>query len=244
MSEHPPALAWRSVRDAGEAALLIDFGDAADPAVNRQVQTMTQAIVEAKLPGLDGPIPGFASVLVQYRPWEISRDRLIEWLARLPTPSDEPTEGRRWEIPVCYDGDCGPDLGEVARRLSLSTDQVVRYHANNPYRIYAMGFSPGFPMAGLLPSVLRLPRRQAPRLAVHPGSVAIAGAQTGIYPFATPGGWHLIGRTPLILFDWDALPPSAYQPGDTLVFRAITHAEHRDWEHREPSDRRPQEISP
>jgi inhibitor of KinA len=131
---------------------------------------------------------------------------------------------------VCYGGGFGPDLEEVARRVERSVDETIALHRKAEYSVLQLGFAPGFPYLQGLPETLRLPRRATPRTVVPAGSVAIANDQTCIYPVAVAGGWHLIGRTPLKLFQPDREPPALLQPGDRVVFRAISPDEFERWE--------------
>jgi inhibitor of KinA len=125
------------------------------------------------------------------------------------------------EIPVCYGGDLGPDLGGIAEWAGLTVEDVIRAHAAVPYRVYMLGFLPGFAYLGAVDPRIAMPRRTTPRLRVPAGSVAIAGPQTGVYPADAPGGWHLIGRTPLTMFDVARTHPSLLAPGDRVEFRAV-----------------------
>ncbi len=134
----------------------------------------------------------------------------------------------RWKIPVCYEADLGPDLPVVAGRSGLSIEQVIERHAGAIYRVHCLGFTPGFPFLGGLPPELATPRRAEPRRAVPAGSVGIGGSQTGIYPIASPGGWNLIGRTPLRLFEADAPEPARLRPGDRVRFRRISLTEFQE----------------
>jgi inhibitor of KinA len=129
------------------------------------------------------------------------------------------------ELPLCYDGDCGPDLDEIARHANLSREDVIERHLDGEYLVAMLGFSPGFPYLRGLPPELATPRRATPRLQIPAGSVGIAGTQTGIYPQATPGGWQLLGRTPTRLFSLDESPPTLLQPGDLVRFRRIDAAD-------------------
>lgn len=134
-------------------------------------------------------------------------------------------ESRLVELPICYDGEFGPDLDDVARHAGLSADDVIARHLGSEYLVAMLGFSPGFPYLRGLPPELATPRRATPRLKIPAGSIGIAGTQTGIYPQATPGGWQLIGRTPATLFALDQTPPALLQPGDRVRFRRIAAAE-------------------
>lgn len=216
--------AFSRVHLAGDEALLFSFGADIDPAVNARVQAFAAAVRLAGIPGVRGATPGYLSVLVEFDGRQLRPEDLVTSLQSLPVEPAASPAPRTHEIPVCYGGRHGPDLEQVARETGLAPDEVVRLHAGTPYRVYCLGFSPGFPYCAPLPATLRLPRRSEPRTAVPRGSVAIAGHQTGIYPLDTAGGWHLIGRTPLDVFAWDRPQPALVLPGDTVVFRPIDEA--------------------
>ena len=209
----------------GENAFLVVLGERISVPLNRRTHAL-DAAVRAELPAADGwgdPVPAYASLLVPFDPQRLDPDAAHERLeavvaatGRLP-PGPE-RGGRLVEIPVCYGGPDGPDLAEVAERLGMAPEAVVRAHAGRTYRVYLLGFVPGFAYLGTLPPRLVLPRRPTPRPAVPPGSVGIAAAQTAVYPVATSGGWHLIGRTDLPLWDPAADPPARLAPGDRVRF--------------------------
>ncbi len=150
---------------------------------------------------------------------EVLRARIERLLEETDAVASEPS--RMIELPICYDGECGPDLDEVAQHTGLSRDEVIARHLGGEYLVAMLGFSPGFPYLRGLPPELATPRRATPRLQIPAGSVGIAGPQTGIYPQATPGGWQLLGRTPVLLFSLDQIPPTLLQPGDVVRFRRI-----------------------
>ncbi|MCY0877874.1 MAG: 5-oxoprolinase subunit PxpB [Firmicutes bacterium] len=221
LADHLTWCEW--ARLAGDGALLLSFGETPSVEVNRQVHRVARLLDSVRWEGLLAWVPAYTTLLVEFDPavWT-PQDLLAALDQALASWEPSAERGWVWEVPVLYGGSHGPDLAEVAQRLGISPDEVIRLHTSTPYRIYCLGFSPGFPLAGLLPPPLRLPRRNTPRTAVYPGAVAIAGAQTGIYPLNTPGGWHLIGCTPVPLFDWSMSPPTPYQPGDALWFRSIS----------------------
>jgi len=200
-----------NVRPAGDRALLVEVEDLA--AVHR----LLAALRAADLPGLVELVPGYRTVLIQADPDRLDLDRLAADLPGWPLPSAEAAVGELVEVPVVYDGE---DLPAVADHTGLPVEEVVRRHAAPTYTVAFLGFSPGFPyLVGLDPS-LATPRRATPRTAIPAGSVGIAGDQTGIYPSASPGGWQLIGRTELVLFDPDRDPPALLAPGGRLKFVA------------------------
>lgn len=207
----------------GDAALLLTLGDEVDLDLNHGVHRIVAELGSGAtdVAGLGVPVPGYASVLVPFdpdlAPEEAVRVAIGAALRRAiggPTPDPGPLV----EISVRYGGPDGPDLAEVARRTGRSEEEVVALHAGREYRVFLVGFVPGFPYLGILPDELVLPRRATPRVHVPAGSVAIAGRQTGIYPFATPGGWHLIGRTDAAMWDAGRVPPTLLAPGARVRF--------------------------
>lgn len=196
-----------------EDTILVGLGEIIEEAVNARVHALAEALRKI---GAVEVVPGFASLAVRGLPEEVVR-ALAE-----ATPAEERPPDRVVEIPVCYDGEFAPDLAEVAAATGLSTEEVVRRHTAPTYRVHALGFSPGFAyLAGLHP-ILSLPRRATPRTRVEPGSVGIGGGQTGVYPAATPGGWHLLGRTGRRLFrPENPDEPTLLQPGDGVRFTKV-----------------------
>jgi KipI family sensor histidine kinase inhibitor len=207
-----------------ERAWLLELGDVIDEAVNARIVTIADAIEERRRDALDAierPVVAYASLLVEFEPSRISAAEVYQLLADAwdaAAPGLGAGDRPPIEIPVRYGGDEGPDLESVAARLGLATDAVVALHAGMTYRVFMLGFAPGFAYLGTLPAALSLPRRPEPRTSVPAGSVAIAARQTGVYPVATPGGWHLIGRTEMPLWDPSADPPARLAPGDRVRF--------------------------
>jgi KipI family sensor histidine kinase inhibitor len=187
-----------------------------------------RAIEAAGLPGIQNLTPGLSSLLVEFDPLAAEADALSEFLQKLDASAamDSGGSGRRRRVPVVYGGEHGPDLEDVAARLGLQPGQVIQQHTQAEHVVQLIGFAPGFPYIGGLPAALALPRRESPRERVPVGSVAIAGRQTGIYPTSTPGGWHLVGRTPIVLFDAERQPPAYFAPGDRVRFVPIAES---DW---------------
>jgi len=216
-----------------EDALLLRFGDRIDPLLNARVHAAV-AILRRLQPALEC-VPAYASVLLRFDPlaWRgtdaATPHQMLERAARaaLAGPETPAETTRQHEIPVCYGGAHGPDLAAVAQHLGLSIEQVIARHVAAGYHVAMLGFAPGFPYLLGLDPALAMPRRPDPRQRVPAGSVAIGGAQTGIYPAPLPGGWQLIGRTPLRLFDVAATPPSRLAAGDRVRFRAIDEDEFR-----------------
>ncbi len=201
----------------GETAVVLELEPPVTLATQKRIWRLTQRLGE--IPEVVEAIPGMNNITVVLRnPHSLALDA-IERLQRWWEESEalEP-ESRNIDIPVVYGTAAGPDLGEVARHAGLTEKQVVELHASVDYVVWFLGFQPGFPYLGGLPEQLATPRRDEPRLLVSAGSVGIGGAQTGIYPLATPGGWQLIGHTPLPLFDPHRDEPVLLRPGDTVRF--------------------------
>ena len=211
------------LRPHGDAAILVTFGDSIDPAINRRVHATAAAIRAIRDAGTpwSTPIPSYATLLVGYDPmlvdYEDAAAALDELLSTTP-PAGHVVPGAAIEIPVSYGGSDGPDLAAVADQTGLTASQVIDLHSSVVYRAYLLGFAPGFAYLGELAPELELPRRDTPRQRVPAGSVAIAGRQTAVYPLSTAGGWHLIGRTDLTMWDVQRTPPSLIAAGDAVRF--------------------------
>lgn len=211
----------------GDRALFIELGDTIDPELNRRVRRLHLAIQEATPPGLVETVPAYRSLLVCYEPRDVSPQQLRATLELLvdKTEADEFPAAKVTEVPAVYGGEYGPDLEFVAEHNGLSPEDVVRLHAGKAYLIYVLGFTPGFAYLGGLSPRIATPRLATPRARIPAGSVGIAGNQTGIYPVESPGGWRLIGRTPVELFHPEKEPPSLLQMGDYVEFVPITAQE-------------------
>ncbi len=216
-----------------EDALLLRFGETIESSVNARVHAAAARLRE-QLPGVEC-VPAYASLLLRFDPaqWGESEpaaphqrvsEHVMATLRDLPDTEDS---DREVDIPVWYGSDAGPDLAAVAAHAGLTRDEVIARHCAATYRVAMLGFAPGFPYLLGLDPALAMPRRGDPRISVPAGSVAIGGEQTGIYPQALPGGWQLIGRTPLRLFDLHATSPSLLQPGDRVRFRVIDEDEYQ-----------------
>ncbi|MGP8243585.1 MAG: 5-oxoprolinase subunit PxpB [Bryobacteraceae bacterium] len=209
-----------TVRPASDRALLVEFDRVISPAANARVRSLTAAL--AGLRGILNLHPAFASVLVEFDPRLLAHDAVEALVrARAGAASEPVAEERSIEIPVCYGGHDGPDLEDVARLAGLPAETVVKLHSSPLYTVYFVGFATCFPYLGGLPERLATPRLAAPRKVVPAGSVAIGGSQAGVYPLASPGGWRLIGRTPLALFDVHGEPPALLRMGDRVRFVPI-----------------------
>ena len=212
----------------GDSGVTVEFGDSIAPATNDQVIAFAQGLDTLTISGVVDVAPTYRSVSVYFDPLLIDPDtlerRLRELAANLP---QKPTgTGRTIEIPVAYGVDLGPDLADVARLAGVSEQEVVALHGSMDYRVYMLGFSPGFPYLGTVPAPIAIPRLAEPRTKVQAGSVGIAGTQTGIYPQESPGGWRLIGRTPVKLYDPHGSTPFLFAPGDHVRFVEVSHEEY------------------
>ena len=212
---------------AGDSAWTVEFEETIDPFVNDQVLAFARAVERLSVRGLIEVVPTYRSAMVYFDPIRTDARSLGDRLLRLAVIR----RGRRSRerparlIPVLYGGDCGPDLLDLASNAGLSPDQAVALHTSVEYRVYMLGFSPGFPYLGTVPAAIAMARLSNPRPTVPAGSVGIAGSQTGIYPQATPGGWRLIGRTPLQLYNPSQPDPFLFQAGDRVRFVAIDQLE-------------------
>ncbi|MES2437684.1 MAG: 5-oxoprolinase subunit PxpB [Verrucomicrobiota bacterium] len=204
-----------TLKPLGDSAWLVEFPDDKGEAALARVTGLVEALEKSRPDGVLDIVPSFASVAVHLGMADGSEIRT--WIASV-TMADRLPEGGEKRIPVCYGGEDGPDLIELAAATGLSPDEVISLHSSAVYTVAAVGFSPGFPYLAGLPEPLHVPRRSTPRLAVPAGSVAIAGGQAGIYPFTSPGGWHVLGRTGETLFDPHAARPALLRPGDRVRF--------------------------
>lgn len=213
----------------GEEGLVAELGAAVDPLVNARVHHLASLLRRASIPGVRELVPTYRSLLVLFDPVRLSRDALRETVARLARDVEHGNRreaGRLVRIPVCYGDDLGPDLEFVARHNDLSPEEVIALHSGATYPVCMLGFLPGFPYLGGLPARLAAPRLATPRLDVAAGAVGIAGSQTGIYPLCSPGGWRIIGRTPLRLFDPERALPFLVSAGDRVRFDPVDRAEY------------------
>ena len=213
-----------------DRALVVHLGDQMDTAMFRTVRSMSRQLEAKPLAGMMEFVPAFTTVAVYYDPLRTSEAELIASITKLAGMDDESTEPQRRvvEIPVCYGGEFGADLEFVAKHTNLTPQEVIGIHSAADYLVHMIGFAPGFPYLGGMSSKIATPRRSSPRLKIPAGSVGIAGDQTGIYPLETPGGWQLIGRTPLELFQPNQDPPTLLQAGDVVRFRSISPQQFRE----------------
>lgn len=202
------------IHPLGDAALLIELGSRIDVRLNGKARDLARRL--RQLTGVEDAVASYCAVTVYYEPARVSFNRIREFAAaRTPHLSAPDDEGKTFEIPVVYDG---PDLADTAGKLGLDASEVVELHSAPTYYVFLIGFLPGQPYLGPLPPRLRLPRSAVPRAQVPAGSVAIAGRQTIVYPWGSPSGWHVLGRTSTLLFHSDRRPPALLRAGDRVRF--------------------------
>jgi KipI family sensor histidine kinase inhibitor len=206
----------------GDACVALQFAAAIDPVVNTGCIALAESLERLAVRGVRDVVPTYNAVTVHFDPLATDRDALNELLRRLAAvPPPEDTASRTIEIPVRYGGDAGPDLATVATFANCSEADVVRLHAQTAYRVYMLGFLPGFAYMGTVDSRIAMPRLETPRLRVRAGAIGIAGSQTGIYPCDTPGGWRIIGQTAVKIFDATRSEPFLLKAGDRVTFVAL-----------------------
>lgn len=222
-------------KPAGDRALVVEFGHTIDPDVVAMVRRLDQQITSAQAAEPDGLFSGLLETVPTFRSLAIVFDPLVTNPERMAdavlTIADEDsgstvTEQRCWRLPVVYGNERGPDLAGVADAVGLTSDEVIALHVDTPVSVYLLGFMPGFAFMGDTDARLQLPRRSEPRVRVPAGSVALALTLTAIYPWESPGGWHLIGQSAVPLFDADRQPAALLAPGDSVRFRAVQEDEH------------------
>lgn len=238
---------------AGDSALIVEFGNAIDRSLVDAVDTFRTHVAKLQesqqLMGVLETIPTFRSLAIIIDPLQTSVASIQQTLEQHPIADREhhETDACSWRLPVCYHDEFGPDLASVAQATGLSTDEVISTHNQSAYQVYLLGFQPGYGFLGDTDPKLHLPRRTEPRVRIPQGSVAIAMKLTCVYPWESPGGWHLLGRCPIPMFDAKAARPTLLSPSDTVRFEAITPKEFKtlkqdcdngrlewsDWEHKD-----------
>jgi inhibitor of KinA len=212
----------------GDSALLVEYTSEIDAAVNAAVLAASERVRQSRIRGVRDVVPAFASFAVHFDPIATDVEALRDGIARAVAgalPAVQALEAAPFDIPVCYGGAFGPDLIGVAAWAGCTPQDVVEVHTGRSYRVFMLGFLPGFPYMAAVDDRIAMPRRDAPRSHVAAGSVGIAGRQTGIYPFDSPGGWQIIGRTPLTLFDPLRHVPALLAPGQRVQFHPISPSE-------------------
>jgi inhibitor of KinA len=246
MNHLPPTAAVATARlyPLGDAAVVVEFGTVISPATHAAIAAFAARLAARPCAGLREVVPAFTTLTMYYDPWLASENgrhpapyervtaHLLQLLADTPATAAA-AETEVVEIPVCYGGTFGPDLNFVAQHAGLSPAEVIQLHTAPNYLVHMIGFAPGFPYLGGLDARLATPRRPQPRPLVPAGAVGIADPQTGIYSLPTPGGWQLIGRTPLALFNPEWAAPSRLRAGQRLRFVATSEVEFAGWEQRD-----------
>jgi inhibitor of KinA len=224
----------------GDSAITLDFGNVVDEKINRKVIDLFHSLNKEPLPGMTEIVPAYSSLTVYYDVFQlrklISPDKTVcEWMMNqlekrleLPLPENNSLP-RVVKIPVCYEEELALDIKEIASAKNITIDEVIKMHTSKAYRVYMLGFLPGFAYMGEVDKQIEMPRKLQPRQRVEAGSVGIAGRQTGIYPLASPGGWQIIGCTPLKLFDAKKEKPTFFEIGDTVQFFSISKDEFENY---------------
>jgi inhibitor of KinA len=222
--------------DAGEAALVVEFGETVDPAINDRVLALDAALRAESPAGTREFVPTYRSLMIHYDPLQIDRDRLIGIVRRMMTSlADWKGEGTTWTLPCCYDPALAEDLDEAADILGLTRDAAVDWHTKATYRVYMCGFTPGQIYLGGVPEPLKISRRATPRLPHRAGAVSIGGGLGTVVPFVMPTGWYVIGQTPERLYAAERKEPFLIQAGDLVRFDPIDMATYRNLEQRAAS---------
>lgn len=212
----------------GDAALVVDFGATIAPEINSRIRQLTAGLEKNEMPGMLEAVPGYTTLTLHYNPLIISYDRFVGRAKEIlkNSFSSEIEDQKPKVIPVWYNG---PDLAVVSKHTGLRIEEIIERHTDVEYLVYMIGFAPGFPYLGGMDKILSTPRRETPRIKIPAGSVGIAGEQTGVYPMETPGGWQLIGQTPIVLFDLEREQPSFLSAGDRVKFHAISKGEFENY---------------
>ena len=213
---------------AGDSAIVMEFGDTIEKEINARIAAVVESLKKKNIDGILDILSTYRSILINYDPVKISYGEMVDTLKGLSKANsgEQSDEVRLIEIPTLYGGEYGPDIDFVAENAKLSKEEVIKIHSGTDYLVYMMGFMPGFTYLGGLDERIATPRLKSPRLKIEPGSVGIAANQTGMYPLESPGGWQLIGRTPLKLFDDTKEPPVFIQAGDYIRYVSIDQKEY------------------
>jgi len=224
-----PGLAYPDIRFASDHSVLVTLGNSISRDTHREVRRLFDLLVAQSIVGVSNIHPAYSSILISFDPRQTEAGQIIATVKSLCSQEEPvalPSEAAV-EVPVCYDDEFAPDIADVAALHTLTVSDVIRRHTGVKYHVYFLGFSPGFPYLGELPDELAISRLPKPRVKVPAGSVAIGGHHTGIYPMDSPGGWRIIGRTPLRLFFPERNPPSLLQMGNVIQFVQITKNEYQ-----------------
>ena len=208
---------------AGDTALTAELGDTVDPRINARVLSLDRALAAAALPGVVETVPTYRSLQIHFDPDRLDMDALGRTIGEfIASLDDQPPPGRHWTVPVAYGGEHGIDLDATAERIGISTEELISLHRAGDYRVYMIGFQPGFAYLGGLDPRLHLPRRETPRLRTPAGTISIGGIQAAVASIEAPSGWHLLGRTPVRAFDPARKEPFLFAVGDRIRFERIS----------------------
>ena len=210
---------------SGDDSILVKFGEEIDSKINSKVLSLSSYLSNNKIPEIKDFTVGYSTVLIFYDSLNISHYLFLKKIREIVTKKlkkNKINDQKVVEIPVLYSKEFGLDIDNVSKQTGLILEEIIRLHTNKEYIVYTMGFTPGFPYLGGLDKKLTVPRLKKPRIKVEKGSVGITGTQTGIYPIESPGGWNIIGRTPIELFNFNSDSPSRLKPGDKVKFFEIT----------------------
>ncbi len=229
-----------NIKSLGDSALIVQLGEGIDPAIHETVKNLSELLTSQPFEGFIEYVPAYNNITVYYNPYvihisqkssltafEIVSSYMNDLVQQMKVNKKE--DFKIVSIPVCYGGEFGPDLEHVANFHNMTTENVIQIHSESECLVYMLGFAPGFPFMGGMDTRIATPRKATPRLSIQPGSVGIAGKQTGIYSLETPGGWQIIGRTPLDLFLPHMSPPTLLQAGDRIRFVPISPSEYTDY---------------
>ncbi len=211
----------------GDRALTVEFGNEIDEKINARLMGLIKYLSDERIKGIEEFVPSFRAVLIHYNPAILSYAAMEKILKKaLEVPFQESTHTRRIvKIPVCYDKQFGPDIEDVAKHAGISVEEVIKIHTAKPYLVYMLGFQPGFPYLGGLDERIHTPRLETPRIKLEAGSVGIGGGQTGLYPMESPGGWRIIGVTPVRCYNPEREKPIPYMAGDYIKFESVSKKE-------------------
>ena len=216
----------------GDSSVLVEFGKEISPEINARIATMVKLVKVQQIEGIVDMIPSFCALLINYDSRVITYDKLKKRLADVLKidAKAENVASQVFEIPVCYGGQYGPDMTNLKEHAGLSEEEIIAIHSGSDYLIYMLGFLPGFPYLGGLDERIHIPRLASPRIKIPAGSVGIGGAQTGIYPLDSPGGWQLLGQTPVKTYDPERETPILFEAGDYIRFVPVSEVEYLEIE--------------
>ena len=211
----------------GDRALSVELGNEIDEKINARLMSLIRMLEDEKIKGIEEYVPSFRAVLIHYNPAILSYEKISGIISKaLDKPVVEMSHHKRIvKVPVCYDKEFGPDIEDVAEHAGITVPEVIKIHTSTPYLVYMLGFQPGFPYLGGLDERIHTPRLETPRIRLEAGSVGIGGAQTGLYPMESPGGWRIIGVTPVRCYNPDKEKPIPYMAGDHIKFESISKDE-------------------